>query len=129
MNIIDVISSLKAYDYALGATFKEIEEAQKVLGLVFADEYIRYLSEFGAITYYGHELTGITPINRLSVVSVTTDLKQFHKVPNSFYVIEELNIDGIVIWQDYTSSIFQSTPDTVPIKISDSLADYIQNNQ
>ena len=46
-------------------------------------------------------------------------------VPQSWYVIEQAHIDGIVIWQSGDGDIYQTIPGYNPQKIADSLAEYI----
>lgn len=48
-------------------------------------------------------------------------------VPKARYVIEQLNINGIVIWQSETGKIFQKAPNMKPLKTGTSLAEYINN--
>lgn len=110
-----------------GADDTLIEQAENDLKLKFADDYRTYLSNFGVASFDGHELTGICEINRLNVVSVTRLEKQFSTfVPCGFYVIEETNIDGIVIWQDANGNIYQSGPYANWKKIANSLAEYCE---
>jgi hypothetical protein len=44
----------------------------------------------------------------------------------NLYVVEQANIDGIVIWQSETGEVFQTMPNALPIKISDSLLEYLE---
>ncbi|MGX7096015.1 SMI1/KNR4 family protein [Gemella bergeri] len=44
---------------AKGATEEQIIAAEKDLNLTFPVEYREYLKEFGAISFYGTELTGL----------------------------------------------------------------------
>ena len=45
------------------------------------------------------------------------------------YVIENLNIEGVVIWQDSKGTIYQSRPNHEPKKINKSLAEYVEESQ
>jgi hypothetical protein len=58
-NIIQTIQELPKLLPLKPASATEISEAEKQLGLRFADEYKEYLSAIGAILAYGIELTGI----------------------------------------------------------------------
>lgn len=105
---------------------KKIETAEQKLGLQFAGDYTEYVERYGTISCNGHELTGISCDAYLDVVYVTE--KQWEKnicVEHSLYVVEETHIDGIVIWQSTSGEIFQTSPDLEPIKICNSLAEYI----
>ena len=41
------------------------------------------------------------------------------------YVIEQLDIDGVVVWQASTGEIFQSMPNNALIKICNNLEEYL----
>ena len=111
-----------------GAEDAEIEAAESALSLTFAEDYKKYLAEFGAASADGHEYTGIIKSPRLHVVDVTKKAKERnpHAV-GKFYVIEECLIDSIIVWQSSTGEIFQSVGDSVLVKVYDSLADYFRS--
>ena len=125
----DLISCLKnkpMFIGSKGASNAQIAEAEEQLTVSFSKEYKHYLTAIGFAIYEGHELTGICKAKRLNVVDVTLSERNLtHDVPNDWYVIEQLNIDGIVIWQSTTGEIYQTSPNTEPEKICESLADYI----
>ena len=109
-----------------GAATEEVEEAENRLGIKFAIDYKEYLQLYGSVSCAGHELTGISADRNLDVVSVT--MRNYKKNPNiedGFYVIEETHVDGIVIWQTCSGEIFQSEYKDKPVKIYDSLLEYI----
>ena len=69
-----IISTIKSFSDLLSLSpvqEKEIFAAEKKLSLTFAPEYREYLSEFGAVSVNGHEITGILDSERLNVGSVT----------------------------------------------------------
>lgn len=124
--IIESIKSFPDYNGSNGRIEEEIISAENTLGLSFAKDYREYLKEIGLACFNGHELTGITDTARLNVVEVTTEQKDIGEgVPSSWYVIEEANIDGIVIWQSETGKIYQTAPYCDSEKIADSLLEYI----
>ena len=90
------------------STFEEIKIAENVLSVSFSKEYKNYLSQFGFAVFKGHELTGLCNGKRLDVVKITqlekSCLKEINK---SWYVIEQTNVDGIVIWQDSAGFVYQ----------------------
>lgn len=127
-NITQLITNQKAFRKRHGVTLDQIIAAEKLLGLKFSDEYKEYLSSFGAASIYVHEFTGICDAERLNVITVTKEEKEFNTfVPQEFYVIEQLNIDGIVIWQSKDGSLYESIPDGTFKKIFNSLAEYIES--
>lgn len=105
---------------------EKIDDAEKALSVVFSDEYKEYLSTYGCVSFIDHELTGICDSSRLSVVDTTIRERElFPTIPLEWYVIEETNIDDIVIWQDATGAVYQTVPGSQPLKICNSLEDYI----
>lgn len=127
MSDIVRIMNMKPNFYALqGATAMEIEGAEQLLGTRFSKEYRDYVSAFGVASFAGHELTGVCKPKRLNVVEVT--IEQRSQNPDAlcdWYVVEEANIDGIVIWQAPSGSIYQTLPGTNAKKICNSLEEYI----
>lgn len=125
-NITDTIKALPELLQLAPATQIEISDAEIQLCLRFADEYRTYLAEFGAVLADGVELTGIAKSKRRHVVSVTKQEWEINpNVPHNMYVIENVAIDGIVIWQDSNGWIYQSTTNNVPIKIAETLVEYL----
>ena len=108
-----------------GASDDDIQNAERKLGLVFATDYYEYIATFGAASFASHELTGICKSHRLNVVDVTLEEREYANVPKSWYVVEQTNIDGIVIWQAYDGAIYLTAPDRQPSKIADGLVNYI----
>ena len=125
-NIINVLKSMPDYIGSNGRDEEEINRAENALRAVFAKDYRAYLKEIGLACYDGHELTGLTKSTRLNVVSVTNELReQIGKVASSWYVVEETNIYGIVIWQSSDGAIYQTAPNAKSKKIAESLSEYI----
>ena len=125
----DLVSIIKnKFDYRMlgGVTEKQIDDAEKQLGVKFSKEYRSYLNEFGAATFGSHEFTGICSSKRLNVVDVTEEERVLHpEIPNDFYVIERLDIDDVIIWQSSSGEVYQSLPNLVYSKVSDSLQNYL----
>lgn len=124
-DIIETLKNAPEYIGGAGRTDAEIESAEKQLGVEFAPDYRCYLKEIGLACFDGHELTGITKSARLNVVDVTTAQREQYPEANSWYVIEETNIDGIVIWQSSSGAIYKTAPGIKTRKILDSLTEYI----
>ena len=125
--ITEKLQMMKAFKARTPATNEQIANAEETLGLSFAKEYKEYLLEFGCASIYGHEFTGICKAARLDVVSVTTEQKNcFDGIPDDWYVIEETNIDGVVIWQNSGGKIYASAPKKLAEEIASSLADYLE---
>ena len=125
-DFISILKEKPMYIGSKGATNAEIIEAEAKLFVSFSKEYKHYLSSVGFAIYEGHELTGICKAKRLNVVDVTLSERSITPdIPDDWYVIEQLNIDGIVIWQSTIGTIYQASPNTKPKKICDSLVEYI----
>lgn len=109
-----------------GASDEDIEQAEQYLNLRFAKDYREYIAEFGAASYENHELTGVCKSKRLSVVNVTIKERRVTAVPEDWYVLEQTNIDGIVIWQATNGAVYQTAPNAKAKRICGSLAAYIE---
>jgi hypothetical protein len=127
-DIIETMKTIPDYIGSNGRTDTEIADAENALGTVFAPDYKRYLKEVGLACFGGHEFTGLTTTERLSVLSVTKQERTANKqIPESWYVVEQTNYDGIVVWQAPTGEIYQSVPGLPGQKIYDSLAEFISS--
>lgn len=125
--IIEVLRGSDELMAGKGANKEQIEVASRTLGLSFSEEYLNYLQTFGLAYVNGHELTGIGNILRNDVVSVTMEKRaepHVKAIPEDWYVIEDANIDGIVIWQDTKGFVYMETPGTIK-QIYSSMAEYL----
>lgn len=128
-DICKTIASMNSLKITGEVSNELIINAQSDLGLSFAVEYKKYLSEFGVASFEGHELTGISSIKRLDVVDVTKNNREhINDMVKDMYVVEEINIDGIVIWQDVTGCIYETCPGCEkPKPIYNSLVEYLES--
>lgn len=126
MNLVEKIQRISPLYCVGGVSSDKIKESETILNLSFSEEHRQYLVTFGEVSFNGHEFTGITLIERLHVVNVTLEERKNNpKVPPNMYVIEQANIDGIVIWQSENGEIYQTMPNVEPIRLCDSLSEYI----
>lgn len=126
--IVETLKGFPDYIGSNGRTEEEIEQAEKALSVSFAKDYRKYLKEIGLASFDGRELTGLTKTARLDVVLVTKEQRErFGQEVQSFYVVEEANIDGIVIWQNSDGDIYETAPNLKPKKIANSLSEYVLN--
>lgn len=124
--IIDKLQSSTNFIAVGRVTEQQIMLAEEKLGVHFANDYYAYVQVFGVAVAAGHEFTGICNSKRLNVVDVTLSEKGITPdVPHDWYVLEEANIDGIVIWQNSAGEVFQTQPGRKPIKIAASICDYL----
>lgn len=127
-SVLDALRSAPDFIGGNGRPEEEIQAAEQVLGLSFAPDYREYLRTFGLACFDGHELTGICKASRLNVVDVTLEERKHFPAASGWYVVEQANIDGIVIWQSPDGEIYQTTPGHPPRKLCYSLTEYIQHN-
>lgn len=124
--IIEIIRDLPELLSTGAASNESIESAEKELGLKFAPEYKEYLEAFGSVLADDVEITGIAKSKNRNVVFTTKREWELNpQVEHNMYVVENLAIDGIIIWQDETGSIYESIPNKKVEKVADSLSEYI----
>lgn len=126
MTFVEKMKSFPDYIGATGKSEQKIIEAEKALGLPFAADYRAYLEKVGLACFGGHEITGLTKTARLDVVAVTKEQRNYcGEIAASWYVVEEANVDGIVIWQGSDGTVYQTTPNLKCKLIAKNLLEYI----
>ena len=124
--IIQKLRTLPSFCSLGGASAEQISDAEEALALRFADDFREYLLAFGIASAGGHEFTGICNSKRLNVIDVTlAERSTIPDVPQDWYVLEETNIDGIVIWQSSSGGVFQTQFSREVIRLADSICDYL----
>lgn len=125
-DVIEIFRGMPDFIGSTGRSEEEILHAERALGISFAKDYREYLEKIGLACFDGHELTGLTNTMRLDVVSVTNEKReQFGDCVSSWYVVEDTNIFGIVIWQDSDGVVYETAPNTKTKIIAKSLLEYI----
>lgn len=128
-DIIQIISNLEDMQFIKPASMEQIIEAEKELGVSFADDYTKYVEKYGVISARGIELTGVTTHERLSVVSITKKERNMNSnIPSNMYVIENIAIDGIIALQDETGKVYTITPSGTPKLSYNSLSEYVEKS-
>ena len=128
-DIIRTLREMEDFEYLKGASQSEVSSAETELNLRFANDYKKYLLEYGLASAGGHELTGIVKSPRINVVAVTKSFRdKYSELPLEAYVVEELNIDSIIIFQLEDGSVYEMTPSIPAKKIANSLCEYLGNN-
>lgn len=126
--IVDVIEGLKNMLSLTPASSDDVDDIQLELGLRLSEEYKEYLLKYGAIMADDIELTGFAKAEIRNVEKVTQrEWKANNKIKHNLYVIENMGIDGIIIWQDEDGKIYESTPNSDAKQIADSLAEYLES--
>lgn len=86
------ISDLSAIE---GCTVEQIREAQDALDIIFPDEYIDYVKEFGCIDFGATEWTGLNIKGRLNTVDATKqEMSVNADFPKGYFILENLGIDA-----------------------------------
>lgn len=106
-NLIEKIKVIPNLYHVKGCTTKQLEDAQNKLGIEFSEDYIHYVKEFGAISFYGTEWTGLNVDNYLNVVHVTKQERDMNSsFPEGCFVVENQRIDGLIVISDVKGCIY-----------------------
>ena len=126
MSFIDELKRKPCFMSFDPANNDDIILAENTLCVRFAEEYKEYMEICGFAVYEGHELTGICNSKRLNVVDVTLSERSCScDECQKWYVVEQINYDGIVIWQSATGEIYRTSYGKRPLRICNSLVEYI----
>ena len=134
MNIVDKIKTIPNLCHLAGCKTTQINTAQKELDLDFPDEFIDYVKEYGVISFYGTEWTGLNVEGYLNVVDATQNERKLNKnFPQGFFVLENQAIDGILILVNSKGVVYSYQNGNQPTLICKSMNEYldicIQKNQ
>lgn len=125
--IIEVIRTFENLMSLTPANMEDINRVEQELDLTLSDEYKEYLLEFGAIVADDVELTGIAKSKTRDIIQVTKrEWSANDKINHNLYVVENVGIDGIIIWQDASGNVYESSPNHKATKIADSLVGYLE---
>lgn len=123
--LIDKINKITNLNHLKGCSLEEVKKAQSKLNMVFPVEYVEYLQNFGVISFYGTEWTGLGVLGYLNVVESTEkEMKVNPNFPKNFFVLEDLGIDGKKVIVDERGSVFILQQDNYGI-LADSISDYL----
>lgn len=104
----------------------EVLKAQEILNVKFSAEYVDYVTNFGAISFFGTEWTGLNVEGYLNVVEETLFEREIHKnFPKDCYVVENLQMEGAVVISDAEGRIYNYFNDE-KVLICDSLTEYLR---
>ena len=125
--IIKYLKNSKELFYLQGVSWEQVQEAQTELDVRFAEEYLAVLLRYGLIATDAHELTGLSAIQRLNIVDVTkAERNKNPEVPADFYVVEQVQAEKTVIWQNRKGEIIESVDGQGIRYLYDSLLEYLQ---
>ena len=127
MSIVEKIKKIKNLDKNPngGANEEQIERAEKRLSLRFSKEYKEYVKEFGMISFYGTEWSGLNIDGYFNVVNMTEDEKALNKYfPEKYFAIENLAVDGVIFVSNEEGKIYSIQYDKKEL-ICNSLSEYL----
>lgn len=124
-SIIEKIKKIEKLYHAKGCTFKQIKDAQSELGITFPEDYMNIVKEYGAISFYGTEWTGLNVDDYLNVVFVTKKEREMNSsFPSDCFVLENQGIDGLIVICNEAGEVFSLQYSKIE-KIHDSIASYL----
>ena len=124
-NIVEKIKEIHPLYHVKGCTEEQIQEAQSALKMEFPEEFVDYVREFGVISFYGTEWTGLNVEGYLNVVEATRQEKSLNEAfPKKCFVLENQGIDGVIIVVDETGRVFVVQFDQKKL-LCDSLSEYL----
>ena len=126
MSIVDEIKKIPKLYHTKGCITSQIKDAQKMLGITFPEEYVDYVKEYGAISFYGTEWMGLNVDGYLNVVEATMQERKINNdFPTDCFVIENLGIDGIITIADEKGIVY-SLQYSKKEKICNSITEYLK---
>lgn len=122
---VDKIKKIEKLYHAKGCTTRQLKEAQSELGIEFPEEFIDYVKEFGAISFYGTEWTGLNVDGYLNVVESTKQERELNSAfPTDCFVLENQAIDGAITAVDEKGHVYTVQYDK-KISLCDSISEYL----
>ena len=124
-NIVEKIKEIHPLYHVKGCTEEQIQEAQGALKMEFPEEFVDYVREFGAISFYGTEWTGLNVEGYLNVVEATRQEQSLNEAfPTECFVLENQGIDGVITAVDKAGHVFAIQFDQKKL-LCDSLSEYL----
>ncbi|WP_107943256.1 SMI1/KNR4 family protein [Metasolibacillus fluoroglycofenilyticus] len=107
MTFIEEIKQSHA-DIYNGVSDQEISDTEQKLGMTFPKTYREILSAFGSVDIGSDEIFGLGVEGYSNVVETTLKERDLAKgVLDSFIVIQDLGIDGILIVVDKNDNVYE----------------------
>ena len=124
-SIVEKIKKIDKLYHVEGCTTRQLKEAQSELGLEFPEEFIDYVKEYGAISFYGTEWTGLNVDGYLNVVETTKQEREINSAfPTDCFVLENQAIDGLVTVVNESGNVFTVQYEK-KIPLCNSISDYL----
>ena len=127
MNIVEKIKKIKDLEITSNgrASEEQIIRAEKRLNLKFSEEYKEYVKEFGAISFFGNEWSGLNIDGYFNVVNITEDERVLNEsFPKKHFVVENIGVDSIFIISNEDGKIYSIQYDKIEF-LCNSLSEYL----
>lgn len=126
---VDELIDYKFIYHANGVSEFTINNAEKELGLKFAEDYRDYLENFGVLSVEDVEFTGLVGPGRVHVVDITNQERRKNiEISDEWYVVVFPKSDEETIWQKASGEVIRVTADGQTTKLADSLTDYFNHS-
>lgn len=124
--IIKKIKEIPGLSAIKGCSEEQIKKAQEDLDIIFPDEYIDYVKEFGCIDFGATEWTGLNIKGRLNTVDATKQEMSVNKdFPKGFFVLENLGIDAKKVIVNQKGEVFVLQYDKI-IHLCNNITEYLE---
>ncbi len=124
--IVSRISKIENLFHAKGCSNKQIKEAESALGFSFPEEYVSYVKEYGAISFFATEWTGLNVGGQINVVNATKQERDLNPdFPSNCFVLENQGIDGIVTVANSKGEVFLVQYDNIK-PLCSSISEYLE---
>lgn len=125
--IVEEISKIPKMFHAKGCSDEQVKEAEKTLKIIFPKEFVAYVKEYGAISFFATEWTGLNVGERINVVDVTKKERELNSAfPKDCFVLENQAIDGIITIVDSEGKVFALQHDK-KVLLCDTILEYLKN--
>lgn len=124
-NIVSKINGIEKVFHGKGCSEDQIKEAEKELGFLLPEEYVIYVKEFGAISFFATEWTGLNVGGRINVVGATKQERELNSdFPSDCFVLENQAIDGMITAANSEGKVFTVQYDKI-VPLCDTISDYL----
>lgn len=125
--IVSELKNISDLDCLSGCSDEQILQAESILKIKFPSDFVEYVKEFGVISFYGTEWTGLNVKGYLDVVETTLEFRGVYKnTLDNYFVIENLGIDNIITVVNENGEVFEFQNNVIN-KIANSLVDYLSS--
>lgn len=107
-DILEKIKEIPKLYHAIGCSEEQLAEAERALGVVFPSEFRECVREYGAISFYGTEWTGLGVEGYLNVVEATRQERELNPAfPADCFVLENLGMEGVIVAADKDGQVWE----------------------